>query len=79
MIGQGSYGKVFLVKHKANSRHFAMKVIKKDLVFRTCQDEGIKGKCFRDSALANMSGLVAERDILTMFDHPFIMKLEYAF
>ena len=23
--------------------------------------------------------LLAERDILTMFDHPFIMSLEYAF
>ena len=44
VIGLGSYGKVFLVQHKRNARHFAMKVIKKELVFRTCQDEGIKGK-----------------------------------
>ena len=44
VIGVGSYGKVFLVKHRQNGRHFAMKVIKKELVFRTMQDEGIKGK-----------------------------------
>ena len=44
VVGQGSYGKVFLVQHKKNLKHFAMKVIKKELVFRTCQDEGIKGK-----------------------------------
>ena len=40
-----------------------MKVIKKELVFKTCIDEGIK----------------AERDIMMKIDHPFIMKLEYAF
>lgn len=40
-----------------------MKVIKKDTVFRTFQDEGVR----------------AEREILTKFDHPFIMKLEFAF
>ena len=62
-MGQGSYGKVFLVQHKKTRKYLAMKVIKKELVYLTCQDEGIK----------------AERDILTMFDHPFIMKLEYSF
>jgi len=40
-----------------------MKVIKKELVFCTNSDVGVK----------------AERDILTRFDHPFIMKMEYAF
>ena len=36
VIGQGSYGKVFLVKHKLTERLLAMKVIKKELIFRTC-------------------------------------------
>jgi len=40
-----------------------MKVIKKEMVFHTASDDGIK----------------AERDILKRFDHPFIMKLEFAF
>ena len=35
VVGQGSYGKVFLVQHKQTRKHFAMKVIKKELVFRT--------------------------------------------
>ena len=44
MIGAGSYGKVYLVQHKENRRFFAMKVIKKELVFQTNSDEGVKGK-----------------------------------
>ena len=40
-----------------------MKVIKKELIFRTDNDDGVK----------------AERDILTKFHHPFIMRLEFAF
>ena len=44
VVGVGSYGKVFLVQHKKTGKHLAMKVIKKELVFRTMQDEGIKGK-----------------------------------
>ena len=53
VIGVGSYGKVYLVKHRENERHFAMKVIKKALVFRTMQDEGIKGKCYTGNAASN--------------------------
>jgi len=53
VVGQGSYGKVFLVKHKRNERHFAMKVIKKELIFRTAQDDGIKGKSFLLRIVAN--------------------------
>lgn len=63
VIGVGSYGKVFLVQHKVNHLHYAMKVIKKELIFYTGTDEGIK----------------AERNILTRFDHPFIMQLEWSF
>lgn len=40
-----------------------MKVIKKELIFMTDNDDGIK----------------AEREILTRFRHPFIMSLESAF
>ena len=40
-----------------------MKVVKKEMIFMTDNDEGIK----------------AEREILTRFKHPFIMRLEYAF
>ena len=44
VIGQGSYGRVYLVQHKASKRFYAMKVIKKEMVFHTASDEGIKGK-----------------------------------
>ena len=85
VLGIGTFGKVFLVQHKKNGRHFAMKVIKKELVYRTCQDEGVKGKSINPIRIFTILNylfllvLLAERDILTMFDHPFIMKLEYAF
>ena len=49
VIGAGSYGKVYLVQHKENRKFFAMKVIKKELVFQTNSDEGVKGKCFGPS------------------------------
>ena len=42
-IGQGAYGKVYLVQHRTNKEHYAMKVVKKELVYRTYNDEGIKG------------------------------------
>ncbi len=44
VVGVGSYGKVFLVQHKTTKKHFAMKVIKKEVIYRTMQDQGIKGK-----------------------------------
>ena len=44
VIGAGSYGKVFLVKHIASKQFYAMKVIKKELVFHTNSDMGLKGK-----------------------------------
>lgn len=37
--------------------------MKKEQVFSSDQDEGVK----------------AEKEVMTMFDHPFIMKLEYSF
>ena len=64
VLGQGSYGKVFLILHKQTKKYHAMKVIKKELVFGTRQNEELK----------------SERDNnLTMFDNPFIMKFEYTF
>lgn len=56
VIGVGSYGKVFLVQHKVNHLHYAMKVIKKELIFYTGTDEGIKGRYhFHISILDNIS------------------------
>ncbi|XP_023932181.1 ribosomal protein S6 kinase alpha-3-like [Lingula anatina] len=65
VLGQGSFGKVFLVRkisgHDAGTL-YAMKVLKKATLK------------VRDRVRTKM-----ERDILADVDHPFIVKLHYAF
>ncbi|KAI9336517.1 kinase-like domain-containing protein [Obelidium mucronatum] len=64
VIGQGGYGKVFLVRKKATQTIYAMKVLKKaTLVIHTKTVEHTKN----------------ERTILSQLTHPFIVKLHYAF
>ena len=63
VIGRGSFAKVYLVRKKTTGRAYAMKVVHKDLIIRTNQVENTK----------------AERDIMKAIDHPFIVKLHYAF
>lgn len=62
MIGRGSYGKVYMVVHVKTQKVYAMKSIKKDLVMKTDQVQGIIGK----SHLHNLTicVTVAEREIL---------------
>lgn len=72
VVGRGSYGKVYLVTHAATGAIYAMKAIKKELVIKTDQVAGIKGK-------PNCANLLVEREILEKFDHPFVMKLQFAF
>lgn len=66
LVGRGGFGKVFLAKKKTEplkDKMFALKVLQKEKVLS--------------------SGLVqttmAERHILTQIQHPFIVKLYYAF
>ncbi|KAJ3004018.1 UNVERIFIED_CONTAM: Ribosomal protein S6 kinase beta-1 [Siphonaria sp. JEL0065] len=64
VIGQGGYGKVFLVRKKETQTIYAMKVLKKaTLVIHTKTVEHTKN----------------ERSILSQLAHPFIVKLHYAF
>ncbi|KAI9209303.1 kinase-like domain-containing protein [Polychytrium aggregatum] len=64
VIGTGAYGKVFLVKKKTNSHLFAMKVLKKaSIVIHAKETEHT----------------ITERSILERVQHPFIVKLHYAF
>ena len=44
VVGRGAYGKVYLVKHTYTDKIFAMKAVKKELVIKTDQLEGIKCK-----------------------------------
>ncbi|XP_064206814.1 ribosomal protein S6 kinase alpha-3 isoform X1 [Anguilla rostrata] len=65
VLGQGSFGKVFLVKKKTGpdaGQLYAMKVLKKATLK------------VRDRVRTKM-----ERDILVEVNHPFIVKLHYAF
>jgi serine/threonine protein kinase len=53
-------------------RYFAMKVMRKDILLKENKVEAIMGKI-------NIKNFVAERDILSKIDHPFIVKLAFAF
>ena len=43
-IGRGSYGKVYMVQHLITEQIYAMKSIKKEILIRTDQVAGIRGK-----------------------------------
>ena len=64
VIGKGAFGKVMLVRKKTEKDSiFAMKVLKKVAVFAKNQVEHTK----------------SERRILRDIDHPFVVRLRYAF
>ena len=63
VIGRGSYGKVLLVKKIDTEEILAMKILKKKEMMIRNQVIHIKN----------------ERKIMEMIDHPFIIKLKYAF
>jgi serine/threonine protein kinase len=46
VIGRGSFGKVYLVKHKLLGTYHAMKSVKKELVLKTDQLDGIRSKSY---------------------------------
>ena len=52
-----------MVRKKSNDKIYAMKTLKKDFIIRTKQ----------------VSNTKIERDIMQQIDHPFIVKLHYAF
>ncbi|CAK58738.1 unnamed protein product (macronuclear) [Paramecium tetraurelia] len=62
-IGVGGFSRVYLVKKKSDGRFYAMKLIDKEFIIQR-KKQGI---------------VQNERDIMTVLDHPFINKLEYAF
>ncbi|KAI3936253.1 hypothetical protein MKW92_044553 [Papaver armeniacum] len=69
VVGQGAFGKVFLVRKKGFDENdesdgiFAMKVMRKDTIIKKNHVDYMR----------------AERDILTKVDHPFIVQLRYSF
>jgi serine/threonine protein kinase len=63
VIGKGGFSKVFLVRKKDSGLLFAMKVMEKSFVMND-------GK-FRQ--------VMCERQIMETLNHPFIVKLHWAF
>ncbi len=63
LIGKGSYGKVYLVRKKSNSKLFAMKEREKEQLKITNQKEHTK----------------SERKLLEIINYQFIVKFYYAF
>lgn len=63
MLGTGSFGEVFLVEKISNGKYFAMKVLTK---------EKIMGHNLTRYAMT-------ERNVMSVVNHPFIVKLNYAF
>lgn len=63
IIGRGSFGDVYLVEKKDSNMLFAMKVLNKTKVFK----DNLKRYA------------ITERNVLSAIDHPFIVKLRYAF
>lgn len=66
VVGKGAFGKVMLVRKRNGicaGQIYAMKVLKKEFVFRKKQVEHT----------------MAERRIMQDIDHPFIVKLRFAF
>jgi serine/threonine protein kinase len=63
MIGEGSFGKVFKVQHKDSKLVLAAKAMKKQFLI---QNQQIKYA-------------VSESKIMQTLDHPYLLKLIYAF
>ena len=63
VIGRGSFGKVYLVRHKETQLPYAMKILKKD-------------QLIKKNLLVKTQ---AERDILEKVKNPYIVGLHYAF
>ena len=63
VLGKGSFGKVVLVQLVSNNKLFAMKILKKKVIIKRRQVNHTK----------------TERVLLEKLNHPFIVKLYYAF
>ena len=63
LIGIGSYGKVYVARKNTNNKLYAIKILNKNWINTKNQKNNVK----------------TERTVLAKLDHPFIMKLNYAF
>jgi serine/threonine protein kinase len=62
-VGAGSFAEVYLVRHKETDKQYALKTLKKSMVY---------GRKLEKYA-------VSEKSVLSDSDHPFIIKLQWSF
>ncbi|CAJ0577475.1 unnamed protein product, partial [Mesorhabditis spiculigera] len=62
-LGTGSFGRVMLVKHKASSNYYAMKILDKQKVVK----------------LKQVEHTLNEKKILQAIDFPFLVNMTYSF
>jgi serine/threonine protein kinase len=62
-IGEGAFGEVYLVRREKQEHFLALKAIRKERVYGTNLYRYIQ----------------TEKDILSLLNHPFIVRLRYAF
>jgi len=63
ILGQGAFGKVWLVSHSTSEEPFALKAIGKRMLLDSQQEDGV----------------VREKELLSMLRHPFILGLVSSF
>merc|ERR1719259_1340116 len=63
VLGKGTFGKVVLCREKATKHLYAMKILKKEAIIKR----------------EEVQHTLAERRVLQMTNHPFLLKLKYSF
>ena len=63
LVGKGTFGKVFKVKHRKTGNIYAMKTIRKDTVLDN----------------QSLDSLKLEMEVLEKVDHQFLVNMEYVF
>ena len=54
VIGKGAFGTVYLVTHRKTEKVYAMKVVSKELLLRSDQDDSIRGNSFLISLIFSL-------------------------